>query len=287
MACHFLTKAIRDLFGQRPNAGVAHATWAGQVNSELLGDTTRPAGQHGYAVAQPDSFTDVMGDKEHAEADIHPEPFQLIVERVAGHRVQGAEGLVHEHDVGALRKGPSQRCPLSHAAGELMWAHVAEAVQLNHPQQAMCLALSGVRRYVRQTQGEIDVLSCGQPREQRRILEEEGHATVGSYPSGVLLVQSGDEAQQGRLPAARGAKQADELPATYRQRHVHQGHHLVAPRPVALVHVSNLDGQVLVRRDVEGGRLAWRGPARDCSAHGLGTGVAPAAARTWSRRSRA
>jgi hypothetical protein len=42
---------------------------------------------------------------------------ELVVQQVPGHRVQGAERLVHQQHVGVLSERASQRHPLAHAAG--------------------------------------------------------------------------------------------------------------------------------------------------------------------------
>ena len=82
---------------------------------------TRPGRdeQH-HPVGQTGGLPDVVGDEQDREVPLAPEPFGLVVEQVAGHGVEGAEGLVHEEDVGVLGEGPNQGDPLAHAARELV-----------------------------------------------------------------------------------------------------------------------------------------------------------------------
>ncbi len=55
-----------------------------------------------------------------------PEPLELVVQHVAGHRVERAERLVHEEHVGLLGERTGERDPLAHAAGQLVRQLVAE-----------------------------------------------------------------------------------------------------------------------------------------------------------------
>ena len=81
------------------------------VDGVLLGDPTGPAGEEHDPVAEPHGFTDVVRHEEHREPGAGPECFELVVEQVSGHRVERAERLVHQEDVGALRRARGRaRC---------------------------------------------------------------------------------------------------------------------------------------------------------------------------------
>jgi len=57
-----------------------------------------------------------VGDEQHGQGPLGADPLQLVVQQVAGHRVQCAERLVHQHDVGVLRQRAGHRDALAHAA---------------------------------------------------------------------------------------------------------------------------------------------------------------------------
>ena len=77
----------------------------------------------------------VVGDEEDREPPLLPQPFELVVEQVAGHGVERAERFVHEHDVGVLGERPGQRHPLAHAARQLVGTLVGEALEVDDPEQ--------------------------------------------------------------------------------------------------------------------------------------------------------
>ncbi len=63
-----------------------------------------------------------------------------------------------------------------------------------------------------QLQRQVDVLSRGQPREQRRLLEHQRRLAAGHLDRARgRLLQTGHQVEQRRLAAAGGAEQADEL----------------------------------------------------------------------------
>ena len=60
---------------------------------------------------------------------------ELVVEHVARHRVERAEGLVHQQHVGLLRERARDRDALAHAAGELVGPALRERLEMHEPQQ--------------------------------------------------------------------------------------------------------------------------------------------------------
>ena len=101
-------------------SGASMRRGRGDVDRELGRHPSRAARQQHDPVAQAGRLPHVVGDEQDREAAARPHPLELVVEDVAGHGVEGAEGLVHEQDVGVLGQGPGQRHPLAHAAGQLV-----------------------------------------------------------------------------------------------------------------------------------------------------------------------
>ena len=79
-----------------------------------------------------------------------PEALELVVQHVARHRVERAERLVHEQDVGLLRERARQGDALAHAAGQLVGELGAERVEVHEVEE-----LVGLRRAARPRE------SCG------------------------------------------------------------------------------------------------------------------------------
>ena len=92
--------------------------WMSTSNS--CDDAAGAARQQHDPVAEADGLAHVVGDEHDREAGLLPQPLELVVEEVAGHGVEGAEGLVHQQDVGVLGQRPGQRDPLAHAARQLV-----------------------------------------------------------------------------------------------------------------------------------------------------------------------
>ena len=84
---------------------------------------------------------------------------ELVVEQVAGHRVERPERLVHQQDVGVLGERARQRHALAHAAGQLVRPLVGEAVEVHRARAALeRLRLRSRLRHPAQPQRQLDVL---------------------------------------------------------------------------------------------------------------------------------
>ena len=155
---------------------VLDAAGPGDVDDELLGHPAGPAGEHHDAVAEPGGLAHVVGDEQDRAAGLLPDALELVVHDVAGHGVEGAEGLVHEEHLALLGQGPGQGDPLAHAAGELVGLAVGEAAELDEVEQlggaAPALGLGDAAELERQ----LDVATDAEPGEQRRVLEHDGRA---------------------------------------------------------------------------------------------------------------
>jgi hypothetical protein len=154
-----------------------------------------------------------VGDEQDRELPFGADAVELVVQQVPGHRVESAEGLVHQQDVGVLCERPGERDPLPHAAGKLVRPLPAEPAKVHYLEQLRgpLLALRPAR--ADGPQGKLHVARGGQPGEQRRLLEHERHPRAGHrHLPGRRLLQAGDQGEQRGLAAARGADQAGEFP---------------------------------------------------------------------------
>jgi hypothetical protein len=83
-------------------SGDSMRRWAWDGDVELGDDSAGAAGEQDDAVAEAGGFAHVVGDEHDREVLFGGDAFDLVVEDVAGDRVERTEWFVHEQDVGAL-----------------------------------------------------------------------------------------------------------------------------------------------------------------------------------------
>ncbi len=108
-------------------------------------------------VAEPGRLADVVGDEQHGQAAVADEGVELLVEDVAGHRVEGPERLVHQQDVGVLGERPGEGGALAHAARQLVRTLVAEAVEVHGADQLGRPFLALGPRHAGEAHRQLDV----------------------------------------------------------------------------------------------------------------------------------
>ena len=92
------------------NPLVAAAAREGQIDAPVQGDP--PAGEHHHAVREQDRLVDVVGDVQHRHVPAGPQFVQQPVHLEPGQRVERAERLVEQEEVGLADQGAGQRDPL-------------------------------------------------------------------------------------------------------------------------------------------------------------------------------
>ena len=188
------------------------------VDDELRRHPAGSAGEQHDAVGQAGGLPHVVGDEQDRGPGLPPDPLELVVQDVAGHGVERAEGLVHEQHVGVLGQRPGQGHPLAHATGQLVGLLVDEPLEAHQLEQLEDPGLALLAGDAAQAQRQLHVLAHREPREQRRLLEHEGGLPGAHHLSRGGVLQAGDEVEQGGLAAARRADQADELAGADLQR---------------------------------------------------------------------
>ena len=190
------------------------------------------AGQQHDPVAEAYGLAHVVGHEQDREGPRRPDPLQLVVEQVAGHRVERAERLVHQQDVAVLGERPGDGDALAHAAGQLVRPLLAEPAEVHRLQQLggprPALGLGDPPR----TQRQLDVAAHGQPGEERGLLEHQPDPRAIHVDRAERRpVQPGDDRQQRALAAPRGARGCRRTP--HRPRSATPGPGRGArPRPV-------------------------------------------------------
>ena len=148
-----------------------------------------------------------------------PDLQQLVLELLAGERVERAERFVHQQDVGVVGEHARDGDALLHAAGKLARIARCGLLQADELQILRGGRLDLAARELALPRPERDVVAHVHPGKQRVILKH--HAAIAARPrnraaahrDGAVgrLLEAGDDAQQRRLPAARRADQANEL----------------------------------------------------------------------------
>ena len=182
---------------------------------------SRPRRHHGDAVGEEHRLGDRVGDEQRGDRALRPDPLEFDVEALAGHLVEGAEGLVEQQDVGVGDQRAGDRGPLAHPAGQLRRPRPLEPGETDEVDQRRHVgapaALAG------HLEGQSHVALDAAPRKQRRILEGDAqppgpaqHRRGGTVDGDVAargLVEIGEDAQHGRLATARRTEEGNELTA--------------------------------------------------------------------------
>ena len=159
-----------------------------------------------------------MGDDEDGGGLGGVDLQQQVLHAQAGQGVERAEGLVEQQHLRAAGERPGEGGALGHAAGDLAGAQVRGVLEADQLQQ-VAHPLAARLRGGGAGQAEGDVLLEGAPGQQARLLEGDRGALVGAdegraaeaQRTGAGPVQARDEPQEGRLPAAGGADDGEDL----------------------------------------------------------------------------
>src|SRR5215218_1479880 len=219
MPAHLLSQLVGDCRGEVGHGVRLDAPGPRDHDRELGDHPPGPAREQHDPVTEADGLADVVGDEQDRETLLAPQSLDLVVQQVACHRVEGAEWLVHEQDVGALRQRAGQLHALPHSARQLVGQLALEPLEMDDLQQLTHAGAPLRLRHSLELERELDVAVRGEPREQGRLLEHERGAPVDLEGSRRGPVEAGDEIQQRALPAPRRSQQADELAGAHLQRH--------------------------------------------------------------------
>jgi hypothetical protein len=163
-----------------------------------------------------------VGHVHEGDPDRLLERLQLDLEGLAQLGVEGAQRLVQQQHRRVEDQGPGQRDPLLLAARQLGRPPPLQALELDQGQRLGDPPPGLGLVHVLEAQPEGDVVGHAEEREQGVALEDgvdlalvgrgAGHVdpVEQDAPVGGLL-EPGDQPQGGRLAAARGAEQGEEL----------------------------------------------------------------------------
>ena len=204
-------------------------------------------------VAHLDRLVDVVRDEDDRLLDLGVQAQEVVLQPVAGDRVDRAERLVHQHDrlVGGHRSGNADALAL--AAGELarvaLGVALLEADELEQLADARADALLGPAQ---QPRHGPDVVLDAHVREQADLLEDvaDPPPQLGQFEAAHALPadrdvalgdvdQAVDHLHRGRLAAARRPDEHADLARGHVQRQLADGRRLAAR--ISLGHPAELD----------------------------------------------
>ena len=121
---------------------------------------------------------------------------------------------------------------------------VLAPTEVDELEQLLDLGLALGLGHAAHLQRQVDVLSRGQPRKQRGLLEHERNlAATGVDGAGARLVEIGDEVEKRALAAAAGPDDAEKLPLCNVQVNLFQGHGEIAAAAERFTDSLDADGR--------------------------------------------
>src|SRR5260221_8475064 len=106
-----------------------------QLDGEIVGNGRGAGGEDDDAGAEKHRLSYPVGDKDNGFLRLLPDAQQLEVHLLARERVERAERLVHEDELGIVDERTRDRGALLHAAGELVWVHRLLALEPDPPEE--------------------------------------------------------------------------------------------------------------------------------------------------------
>ena len=192
-------------------------------------------------VPDTDRLVQIVGDEDRGLSHHRGELHELVLKLAANQRIQGAEGLVHQEDVGVGRERAPQPHPLLHAPRELVGEAILPAAELHQVEHALGLLPAFSLADAAYFQGLGDVVAHGAMRHEAEVLEHHAHAlaskltqlrlrlernvlAVHEDAAGARRKQPIDVAHQGGFAASRQTHDAEDLPFPHGESGVGHAH---------------------------------------------------------------
>ena len=194
----------------------------------------------------------IVGDEHAGKFQLFMQLTQPAAQLFTHLRIQRAERFIQQQNLRLYRQGARQRHALFLTTGQLRRIAIRQVSQLHHLQQFGHFGFNrrGVGSFAARQHGQAkgDVIEHRHMAEQRIVLEDEAHFTVaGVHPADVgtveadmtagLMLQTGDNSQQGGFSGARGPQQRNHLSGRDIQRDIIQ--HLGATK--RFLNIGNLN----------------------------------------------
>ena len=150
-----------------------------------------------------------------------PDAQQFGAHVFAGERVERAEGLIQQQQVGVMDERAGDSHALGHPAGKGCRPGVHKILQADEFDQIAGFFPRFAFLHPQQTHGQQDVVQNCSPGHEVALLENEANAGLSpageGQPAFAGFLQTGEDAQQGGFAAARRTENAQE----FALRHIH------------------------------------------------------------------
>src|SRR6185437_202467 len=171
---------------------------------------------HRDAVTKEQRLVDRMGDIDHGLPCRLPDAYQLFLQDGAVLRIERGERLVHIENRRIGDESAGDGAALAHAARELMREVLAEVREADEAHRPFDPRRALGRGHTARHQSEADILLDRHPGKEAAVLEhhrvlDPPAGAVDQDGAGALLLEAGENAQQGRLAAARRPDDAEEF----------------------------------------------------------------------------
>src|SRR5690348_6042714 len=254
-AAHLLFEQVPDLLAVggefRPVADLEAARTL-ERDPNLAHDAAGRGAHDDDAVGQIDRLVDIVGDEEDGFAVALPDAQQLRAHHLPDLRIERAERLVHQQDLGLDAERAGDADTLAHSARELMRKMPLEGAQAHHLEMTARDFLARLRRKAFQLEAELDVLQDRAPGQEREILEDERAvpagrgdlASIEADRAGARPQQRRDQHQERALAAAGGADDGHELAVADREVDIVEGEEILAPRALLIKKAQLVDDEM-------------------------------------------
>src|SRR5579864_4697152 len=196
-------------------------------NRDRLDHARRLVRHQDHAVRQHQRLIDVVGHEDDGPAGLFPDRDHLGAEPASRVEIERGEGFVHEDDLRLDRERAGDGNTLALAPGQHARKFVGILREPDEIEQgaAARFALKLSAAAEAQLHGEHDIAEGGAPRHEARRLKDVGdpvpslrwRPTVDANLAFCRRQKAADQAQAGRLAAARGAENAKKLAAPHRE----------------------------------------------------------------------
>ena len=206
-----------------------------------------------------------MRHEDDGLAALAPDPQHFEVHLFAGQRVERAERLVHQDQLGIVDEGARDRGALLHAAGQLLRIFVLVAGEPDQIEQIAGAGPRGLHRQADDFGRQQHVVENGSPFQQQRLLEHHADVARGIERrfriadldgAAVGVVQPGQNLQHRGLAAAGRADQRDQFAFPDVHGDVGDGEKFRALGPIDLADVAQADEGLVGRHASHFCRLA-------------------------------
>ena len=220
---HDLQAARQEVHRRAADEFGDEAVHGGVIHVPRTADLLDPPGvHHGDPLAHHHGFQLIVGDVDRGGAQLLLQADEVALKRLAPAGVQVAQRLVQQQHLRITHHAAPQSDPLPLAPGQLGGAALQQIADPQHFGRLAHAAFDLRPRQAAQLETESQVLEDVQMRIQREMLEDHRHVAVfrgkprdraaaDADLAGRRLVQTRDQPQRGRLAAARGTDQHQQL----------------------------------------------------------------------------